>query len=453
VRSAPPVTVVAPGELARQVESLGRAHGLDAVGIAAAAPLTRARQALVERKAAGLHGGMEFTYRNPARSTSPDRIVPGAASIVVGARRYASDLPAPPRDAQLVGRVARYAWTDHYAPLREALHVVARHLRAHGHRAVVVADDNAMVDREVAYRAGIGWFGKNANLLLPDRTGEGATGPGPAGRGAGSWFVLGAVVTDASLPPTGDPVPDGCGACRRCIDACPTGAIVAPGVVDARRCLAWLVQQAGTFPREHRVALHERLYGCDDCQEVCPPNIRFDRTHLRFDQTRPAQERGSRQADPQGALPAAVADAAAADGGAPAGAATTADPAGADTADAIDGRPGSPGAWVPLLDLLAADDEALLARYGRWYLAGRDPRWLRRNALLALGNVADARDGRVVATLDRHLRHADPLLRSHAVWAARRLGRGDLLEAVAGDDAPEVVEELAAPPPPVRVTA
>jgi epoxyqueuosine reductase len=390
-------------ELARQVESLGRAHGLDAVGIAPASPLTRARQILGERKAAGLHGGMEFTYRNPARSTSPDRVVPGAAAIVVGARRYASHLPAPAHGIEPAGRVARYAWTDHYAPLREALKAVALHLRAHGHRAVVVADDNAMVDREVAYRAGIGWFGKNANLLLPD---------------AGSWFVLGAVVTDAPLPVAGGPVPDGCGTCRRCLDPCPTGAIVAPGVVDARRCLAWLVQQPGTFPREHRVALHDRLYGCDDCQEVCPPNVRFDRAA-------PAEPSGPAQVEHEP------------------GAAVAAEPE----------EPPPPGPWVSLLDVLAAGDEVLLARYGRWYLAGRDPRWLRRNALIALGNVGDAGDSRVIATLDRNLRHADPMLRSHAAWAARRLGREDLLDGLAGDDAPDVVDELAAPAPPVRVPA
>ena len=389
MRLPPPVPAAVRAEptleaLGRQVESLGRAHGLDAVGIAPASPLTRARQILDERKAAGLHGGMEFTYRNPARSTSPDRVVPDAAAIVVGARRYASHPPAPAHGIEPAGRVARYAWTDHYAPLREALKAVALHLRAHGHRAVVVADDNAMVDREVAYRAGIGWFGKNANLLLP---------------GAGSWFVLGAVVTDAPLPVAGGPVPDGCGTCRRCLDACPTGAIVAPGVVDARRCLAWLVQQPGTFPRQHRLALHDRIYGCDDCQEVCPPNLRFDRTA------------------PPTLKPAAP----------------------------------SPGPWVPLLDLLAAGDDELLARYGRWYLAGRDPRWLRRNALIALGNIGDRGDERVVAALQRHLRHTDPMLRSHAAWAARRLGRHDLLDVLVGDDAPDVVDELAAPDPPVPV--
>jgi epoxyqueuosine reductase len=257
---------------------------------------------------------------------------------------------------------------------------MARLLRDAGWRAVVVADDNAMVDREVAWQAGLGWFGKNANLLLPGR---------------GSWFVLGSVVTDAPLPASRGPVADGCGSCRRCIDGCPTGAIVAPGVVDARRCLAWLAQRAGVFPREHRVALGDRIYGCDDCQEVCPPNRHQE--------------------------------------------ASAADP------DAV--------AWLDLLDLLAAPDHELLARHGRWYLAGRDPRWLRRNALIALGNVGDAGDSRVIATLDRNLRHADPMLRSHAAWAARRLGRDDLLDGLAGDDAPDVVDELAAPAPPVRVPA
>src|SRR4029077_12823585 len=159
------------------------------------------------------------------------------------------------------GRVARYARDDHYAPLRAALWAVAHHLRRHGWRAVVFADDNSLVDREAAYLAGLGWYGKNANLLLPGR---------------GSWFVLGLGVTDAPLP-TDTRVADGCGSCRRCLDGCPTGAIVAPGVVDARRCLAWLVQSPGVFPRDTRAALGNRLYGCDECQEGGPPNIVADR--------------------------------------------------------------------------------------------------------------------------------------------------------------------------------
>jgi epoxyqueuosine reductase len=370
---------------------VGRAHGLDAVGVAPAVPFATTRRHLERRRAAGLHAGMAFTYRRPERSSDPGQALPGARAIVVGARSYrrvaspssasergpsassGSSQPAVPR-----GRVARYAWEDHYTPLRSALTVVARELEAAGWRCRVVADDNALVDREAAYRAGIGWYGKNANLLLPGR---------------GSWFVLGSVVTDAPLATRGRPLADGCGGCTRCIDGCPTGAIVAPGVVDARRCLAWLLQIDGPFPRDHRAALGDRLYGCDDCQEVCPPNHRIDRV------------------DP-----------------------------------ATDAAPGSQPD-VDLLDMLAASDDELMARYGRWYVPRREPRYLRRNALVVLGNVADPRDPAVQAALGRALADADPLVRAHAVWAARRLGRSDLLTEVAGvadDPDPRVRAELEA---------
>jgi epoxyqueuosine reductase len=238
----------------------------------------------------------------------------------------------------------------------------------------VVVDDNALVDRAAAHRAGIGWWGKNANLLLP---------------GLGSWYVLGSVITDAPLPTASGPEPDHCGPCRRCLDGCPTGAITAPGVVDARRCLSWLLQAEGPFPIEHRAALGDRIYGCDDCQEVCPPNRR-----------------------------------------APVGTAT----AGAQP-------------WIPLLALLDEDDDAVLALAGRWYIPRREVRYVRRNALVVLGNVGDPADPDVVAALARHLRHGDPLLRAHAVWAARRLGRDDLLAGLTERDEPLVAAELAAPVP------
>lgn len=355
------------------VLAVGRERGLDAVGIAPAQTLTRARSALYERRAAGLSAGMAFTYRNPDRSTDPAMAVRDARSIVVGARSYL--LAEPPRPEEPCGRVARYAWVDHYEQLRVALRAMAHELRARGWKAVAFADDNSVVDREVAWLAGIGWFGKNANLLLPR---------------AGSWFVLGCVITDAPLPTSAEPVADGCGGCRRCLDACPTGAIVAPGVIDANRCLAWLVQRPGVFPREHRAALADRLYGCDDCQDVCPPNLRY---------------------------------------------------AAAPAASTIGGTGVEVEAWVPVLDLLDATDDALLERYGRWYIAQREPRWLRRNGLLVLANTADGRHPRVDAVLRRYLADADPVLRAHAVWAAARLGRHDLLPA--RDDDPLVAAELA----------
>ena len=223
----------------------------------------------------------------------------------------------------------------------------------------MLVDDNGLVDREAAYRAGLGWYGKNTNLLLPGR---------------GSWFVLGSVVTDAVLP-IAVPIADGCGSCTRCLPACPTGALVAPGVLDARRCLAHLLQAPGSFPVEYRAALGDRLYGCDDCQEACPPNRLEDK----------------RSPPP----PAADDD----------------------------------QAWVQVLEILSADDDELLARHGRWYIPRRQPKYLRRNALVVLGNVGDGRHPDVEAALRRALADPDPMLREHAAWAAERLDRRDLLDA------------------------
>jgi epoxyqueuosine reductase len=369
--------------LVEELTRTGLAAGLAAIGIAPATPFDETRRHLDERRAEGLHAGMQFTYRNPARSTDPGRALPGARALIVGAYAYAR-APAlhPPEAAGPAGRVARYSWTDHYADLRAALDRVAAVLEDRGHRTRVLADDNALVDREAAFRAGLGTYGKNTMLLLHgDR---------------GSEFVLGAVVTDAPLPPTGPPADraderSACGPCQRCLPACPTGALVAPGVLDARRCLAWLLQAEGDFPREHRAALGDRLYGCDECQDVCPPN----RLEIR---RRPP--------------PPAPADA---------------------------------EATVAVLDLLdEPDDDVLLARHGRWYIARRQARHLRRNALVVLGNAGAGAAGdpapgaggptaaRIAATLTRYLdptaAGADPMLRAHAAWAAARLGRADLVD-------------------------
>lgn len=372
--AARPVHREDPDVLAAAVRAAMLDAGVDAVGVAAAAQFDSTRRDLLSRRLAGLHGGMAFTYRNPQRSTDPHRTLRDARSLVVGAYRYARRPPdeAPgARPAVAPARVARYAWEDFYADLRHGLEAGAAVLRAAGHKAVVVVDDNALVDREAARRAGLGWYGRNANLLLP---------------GAGSWFVLGSVITDAELPPA-EPVQPGCGSCTRCLPACPTGAIVAPGVVDARRCLAWLLQATGAFPREHRVALADRIYGCDDCQEVCPPNVAAP--HRR---PTPRAREGAR-------------------------------------------------ATVDAVMFLDEDDETVVARAGRWYVARRQARYLRRNALVVLGNTADPDDARAVAAVRRSLDSADPLVRAHAVWAAARLGRPELADGLSATEADPMVQE------------
>jgi epoxyqueuosine reductase len=379
---------VEPSTISQRTELLlgiGRNAGCDAIGIARAEVFSEARTELERRKAEGLSDDMGFTYRNIVRSTDPSTALPNARSLVVAARRYRrADVDAPDPAS---GRIARYAWSDQYTPLREALGEVSQTLRSWGYRTRILVDDNALVDRAAAYKAGLGWFGKNANLLLP---------------GQGSWYVLGSLVTDADLQPASEPVADGCGTCVRCIDSCPTAAIVTPGVVDARRCLAWLVQKPGPFPMEFREALGDRIYGCDDCQEVCPPNRTFDRKE-----------------------PPVAPD--------------------------VSAQP-----WTELCSLVTDTDTQLLARHGRFYLPARDPNILRRNALLALGNViADwqkdeslGSDTVAAAGLGRQvivdaLLHESPLTRGAAAWAAGRIGAIEALRSRIGEEHDEtVIDEL-----------
>jgi epoxyqueuosine reductase len=355
-------------DLPAQLLALGWDHGLTSVGITDVAPFVDTRRHLVDRRRRGLHGGMQFTYRNPDRSTDPARLLPGARSLVVGAWGYRREEPrSHGPDDRPSGRVAGYAWRDHYQSLHRAMEPIAERLRAEGWRARVVCDDNGLVDRAAAHRAGLGWFGKNSLLLLP---------------GLGSWFVLGSVVTDAPLAERtggsdgsdqGAAHGSGCGSCSRCMSACPTGALVAPGILDARRCLAWLLQTPGPIAEELRVAMGNRIYGCDDCQQACPINRTEDRRH-----------------HPMAPEP--------------------------------DARP-----EVDLIGLLDSSDEELLVAHGRWYIAGRQVRYVRRNALVALGNVGDGADPATERLLRRVLAGPDPMLVEHAAWAARRLGRADLV--------------------------
>jgi epoxyqueuosine reductase len=361
---------VVPTELRDELAEIGRTHGLEKVGFCSAAVFADTRAVLHERRDEGLHATMQFTYRNPDRSTDPGRALPGARSLVVGALSYRrvsprADEPGPH------GRVGEYVWEPYYDRLRAALGAIAARLIADGHGARVLVDDNALVDRAAAHRAGIGWWGKNSNLLIP---------------GKGSRFALGSVVTDVDLGSDGEPIADGCGSCRRCIDSCPTGAIVADGVIDSNRCLAWLVQATGPFPPEYRRALGDRIYGCDDCQSSCPPNVAFDRTEP------PATTTGA--------------------------------------------------ATVRLLEMLELDDDELIDRFGAWYIPRREARYLRRNALVALGNTAAPDDGDVRSALERLLASADPIERGHAVWAAAELGHRDLIEPLVADPDRFVREEV-----------
>jgi epoxyqueuosine reductase len=348
--------------LADDVVAFGRSLGFAAIGLTSVDPLIEARNAIHNRVECGFHADMSFTFADPERSTSPARLLPDAATLIVVAWGYHRHEVASPVDDLLDagrvsdarrGRIAQYQWRDHYGELKNRLDQISLRLRDDGWRTRVVADDNGLVDRAAAHRAGLGWFGKNANLLLPE---------------LGSWFVLGSIVTDAALPTNDQPVADGCGSCTRCLPACPTGAIVSPGVIDANRCLAWVVQASGDIDESLRVAMHDRIYGCDDCQDACPENRRADRIE-----------------------PPPLAD------------------------PTID-RP-----WAELIDILEMTDGELLDSFGRWYLADRNPDLLRRNAAVALGNVGDPASVEVEQALNNAVDTGSPILVRHATWALERL--------------------------------
>lgn len=234
------------------------ALGFDLAGVAPAAPLAGAAR-LREWVAAGRHGEMEYMAETAEVRADPCRVLPGARSVVCVAMSY-HDPPEPvglPDDAVVVARYARRA--DYHRVLRRRLVALGRFLsgRVPGARWRPAVDSAPVLERELAWRAGLGWIGRNRCLINRD---------------LGSELLLGELLTDVELAP-GAPAEDHCGSCRACLDACPTSALGEVGGLDARRCIAYLtVEHRGTLPSELSRALGPHLFGCDICQAVCPWN-------------------------------------------------------------------------------------------------------------------------------------------------------------------------------------
>ncbi len=325
-----------------ELQRLARELGIDAVGAAPAEPYVETERHIRERRARGLFADMRFTMAQPEVSCHPELLLETARTVVSAALCYYAPAPAPVPGE---GRLARYTWSDRYEELRTKLDELGRRL---GGEYRVLVDANQHVDREAAARAGVGFYGKSTMLIT---------------RRYGSWVVLGTLVTDVEIEAT-PPLDLDCGSCTLCIDACPTGALDEPGVLDSTRCLSYWTQSPRPIPGEYREPLADQVYGCDICQDVCPWN-------------RGVEKR--RAGDP---LPA-------------------------------DAEPN-----VSLVDWLAADGTELRERYARLYVPRNDPRYLRRNALVALGNTGGPEQAEVV---ERYLDDPDPLLREHAEWALQRL--------------------------------
>mgnify|MGYP001161909829 FL=1 len=242
-----------------ELKSYARSIGVHHLAVGEAAPFGREAELLEAMRSQGTYPA--FTDTDIERRTRPGRWLPDAKSIIAIAVSYLTDDDHhPPRQGVLRGIVSRYAWGRDYHPiLREKLEAIAAFLAQrvdHPVRFVPYVDTGPPVDRAVAVRSGIGWYGKNACVYTPRY---------------GSYIFLAQVVTNVELEPD-PPISRSCGPCDRCIRACPTGAIERPFWVNPAKCLSYITQMPGMIPKEYRKAMGRRLWGCDVCQIVCPWN-------------------------------------------------------------------------------------------------------------------------------------------------------------------------------------
>jgi epoxyqueuosine reductase len=358
--------------------------GFEAAGVAALAPL-EARERFEAWLAAGRHGAMAWlaSDRHRARRADPALLLPGLRSVVCVALCHPPGADAD-RDARL-GRVARYAaGADYHRVMDDLLGTLQRDIAGllPGARALAYSDTGAILERGWAERAGLGWIGKHSGLLSTR---------------IGSWFLLGEVLVDRDLDPDRPEAEGHCGTCARCLEACPTRAIVAPYQVDARRCISYLtIEHPGPIPLELRPLVGDWVFGCDVCQEVCPwnrfaPPAREARLHAR----------------------------------------------------ALEG-------WT-LERFLGMDESAFREVFAASPIRRADREGFLRNVCVALGNRGEA--GAIPALAAALARDPAPLVRGHAAWALGEIARraGDparaavagALRGAAGSDADSGVREEA----------
>jgi epoxyqueuosine reductase len=360
-------------DLTQAVKGRANALGFCAVGITSADPFEEAEAAAAHRTAEGLMDGLTWWSESRVHaSANPRRATPEARSVIALAFPTPSpteELPFPARGGGQIseprcgkasvlgggprGRIASYALgRDYHEVLLERMQPLLAMLRERGYTAKTYVDHGWMLDRAAAARAGIGWLGKNTNLLVP---------------GVGSNVLLAEIVTSAPLE-TDAPVKKTCGGCDACLRVCPTGALVAPGVLDNRRCISfWTIEHRGVIPLDIRPLIGDWIFGCDLCQEICPINAR-----------------------PAAPDPNALAA----------------------FSPAIEARP-------RLEELLTLDAAAFRRRFRESALWRTRRAGLLRNVCIALGNVADRVS---VPALAGALDDPEPLVRGHAAWALGRLG-------------------------------
>ncbi|MDQ0219870.1 epoxyqueuosine reductase [Peribacillus cavernae] len=237
--------------------------GIDKIGFTTADTFSEMKNRLIRQAELGFQSGFEEPDIN--KRVHPEQIFPEPRSIISIAIAYPSKMKDAPQSkrGERRGIFARASWgTDYHVILRDRLKQLEEFINSKVPEVVTksMVDTGELADRAVAERAGIGWSGKNCSIITPE---------------FGSYVYLGEMITSLPFEPD-TPMEDRCGACNKCIDVCPTGALVAGGQLNAQRCIAFLTQTKGFLPDEFRTKIGNRLYGCDTCQTVCPENKRKD---------------------------------------------------------------------------------------------------------------------------------------------------------------------------------
>jgi epoxyqueuosine reductase len=354
------MTTADPKDIKQRAVARGLRLGAADVRVVAARADEESRQRMETAFRRGDFAAWGYDGEYARRATDPTSLLQGARSVVCVAVPYAT--PPPNETAVLRGRVSNYAWgLDYHKRLHSLLRAVAREIDdAVGEPSTaIVCDTRPLAERALAASAGLGWVGKHTNLISPS---------------SGSFVFLGEIVTRLDLPPDA-PLRKSCGACRRCVDACPTQALRGDYTIDANRCISDLTQRTDSIPANMRPMLGDWVWGCDICQLVCPP-------------TQSAKRPGSIEWSP------------------------------------LDMEAARPS----LVGLLSLRSGAFKRRYRNTAMGWRGAAVLRRNAAVALGNALDRS---AVGPLTVSLR-ADPhaMVRGHAAWALGRIGSPGALEAL-----------------------